>query len=349
MKFVILRDIMSATAVLSELKNRKFKPVYLFHGEESYYIDLFSDFIENKVLTDAEKGFNQTVLYGRDVDINTVLNAAKRYPMMSEYQVVLVKEAQDLKWGKGVEDKKGFDPLLAYLEKPLSSTILVFCYKYGKFDKRKKTYKAIEKNGLVFESTPIYDNKVGPWIEDYMKERSRKLHPSASALMAEYLGNNLSKVSNELDKLMLNVPKDREISVEDVQSNIGISKEFNVFELQTALVKRDAVKANRIINYFASNPKSNPIQMVLGALNTYFTKVLKFHYVKDSKDAPKELGVNPFFIKEYELAAKNYNLIKTFNVISYLREYDLKTKGVEATGNTDDGDLLKELIFKIMH
>jgi DNA polymerase III subunit delta len=340
---------MSASAVLNDLKNRKFKPVYLFHGEESYYIDLFSNYIENKVLTDAERGFNQTVVYGRDVDIITVLNAAKRYPMMSEYQVVLVKEAQDLKWGGKDDDKKGFDPLLSYLEKPLASTILVFCYKHAKFDKRKKTYKAIEKNGLVFESSPIYENKVAGWIEDYVKERGYRLHASASALMAEYLGNDLSKVSNELDKLMLNVPKEREINVEDVQNNIGISKEFNVFELQTALARRDALKANQIINYFAANPKSNPIQMVLGALNTYFTKVLKYHYVKDSPNVAQELGVNPFFIKEYEQAAKNYNLTKTFNVISYLRDYDLKTKGVDATGNTDDGDLMKELVFKIIH
>jgi DNA polymerase III subunit delta len=342
---------MNASSVLNDLKNRKFKPVYLFHGEESYYIDLFSDLIEKKVLTDAEKGFNQTVLYGRDTDIIAVLNAAKRYPMMSEFQVILVKEAQDLKWGgKGADDdKKGFDPLLSYLEKPLNSTILVFCYKYGKFDKRKKTYKAIEKNGLVFESSPLYDSKIPAWIDEYVKESGYKLHPSASALMAEYLGNDLSKVANELDKLMLNVPKDREITTVDIQDNIGISKEFNVFELQSALVRRDAFKATQIINYFAANTKSNPIQMVLGALNTYFTKVLKFHYIKDSQNVAQQLGVNPYFIKDYELAARNFNLTKIFNVINYLRDCDLKTKGVDATGNTNDGDLMKELIFKIIH
>jgi DNA polymerase-3 subunit delta len=341
---------MNASDLLKDLKNRKFKPVYLLHGEEPYYIDLFSEYIEKNVLTDAERGFNQTVLYGKDSDVTTVLNAAKRYPMMSEYQVILVKEAQDLKWGgKGEDDKKSTDPLLNYLESPLSSTILVFSYKYGKFDKRKKTYKAIEKNGVVFESSPIYDNKVPSWIEDFVKERAYRIHVSASALIGEYLGNDLSKVANELEKLMLNIQKGQEISVDDVQNNIGISKEFNVFELQAAIARRDSFKACQIINYFAANPKSNPIQLVLGNLNSYFTKILKFHYVKGSGNVAQELGVNPYFVKDYELAAKNYNLTKTFNVISHLRDYDLKTKGVDSTGNTEDGDLMKELIFKIIH
>lgn len=343
---------MTAAALLNDLKSRKFKPVYLFHGEEPYYIDLFGDFIEANLLTDAEKGFNQTVVYGRDTDIITVLNAAKRFPMMSEYQLVMVKEAQDMKWGKdGEDDKKGPDPLLSYLEKPVPSTILVFCYKHAKFDKRKKTYKAIEKNGLVFESGTIYDNKVPAWIEEYCKDKAYRIQPRAAALMAEYLGNDLSKISNELEKLMLNVPKSNEITVEDVQNNIGISKEYNVFELQDALARRDPLKANQIIDYFASNPKSNPIQMVLGALNTWFTKILKYHYVSDksTQSLAKELGVNPFFVKDYELAAKNYNAWKTIEVVGYLREYDLKTKGVDSTGNTTDGELLKELVFKIIH
>ncbi|RXF69793.1 DNA polymerase III subunit delta [Arcticibacter tournemirensis] len=342
---------MTVAALLNDLKARKFKPVYLFHGEEPFYIDLFSDYIEKNLLTDAEKGFNQTVLYGRDTDIMTVLNSAKRFPMMSDYQLVLIKEAQDMKWGKETDDKKSGDPFLAYLEKPLASTILVFCYKHGKFDKRKKTYKAIEKNGVVFESAVIYENKVPAWVEDFVREKAYRINPRAAALIAEYLGNDLSKISNELEKLMLNIPKGNEISVDDVQNNIGISKEYNVFELQDALAKRDILKANRIINYFGSNTKANPIQMVLGALNTWFTKILKYHYITDRspQTLAKELGVNPYFIKDYDLAAKSFNLSRTFEVISYLREYDLKTKGVDATGNTEDGDLLKELIFKILH
>jgi DNA polymerase-3 subunit delta len=343
---------MSASAILSQLKKREFKPVYLLHGDEPYYIDQVSDYIENNVLSDAEKGFNQTVFYGKDSDVMTILNTAKRFPMMSDYQVVLVKEAQELKWGKDGDDSgKSLDPILSYLENPLRNTILVFCYKYGKFDKRKKTYKAMEKHGVVFESPALYDNKIASWIEDIVKEKGYRIHARASALMAEHLGNDLSKIANELEKLMLNIQEGHEIQVEDVQDNIGISKEYNVFELQSAIVARDASKANTIINYFAANPKSNPIQLVFGALNSYFVKVLKYHYAADKspQGLARELGVNPYFLKDYQLAGRNYPVEKTFNVISYLREYDLKTKGVDATGNTEDGELLKELIFKIIH
>ena len=196
---------MTADDILKDLKNRKYKPLYLLHGEEPYFIDQVSNFVEHQLLSDAEKGFNQTVLYGKDTDIMTVLNAAKRYPMMADYQVVLVKEAQDMKWGSDDDDKKSINPLLSYLENPLPSTILVFCYKYGKFDKRKKTYKAIEKNGIIFESSPLYDSKIPSWIEGFVAEKGYKIDPQATAMLAEYLGNDLSKIANELEKLMLNV------------------------------------------------------------------------------------------------------------------------------------------------
>ncbi|WP_069659107.1 DNA polymerase III subunit delta [Arcticibacter eurypsychrophilus] len=342
---------MTASTLINDLKARKFKPAYLFHGEEAYYIDLFSDYIEKNLLSDAEKGFNQTVFYGRDVDMMTVLNSAKRYPMMSEFQLVLIKEAQDMKWGKDTDDKKSQDPLLAYLERPLASTILVFCYKHDKFDKRRKSYKAFEKAGVAFESASIYDNKVPGWVEDYVREKAYRMNPRASAMIAEYLGTDLSKISNELDKLMLNIPKGNEITAEDVQDNIGISKEYNVFELQAALAKRNVIKASQIITYFASNPKSNPIQLIIGALNTWFTRILKFHYITDKsqQNVAKVLSVNPYFVKDFEMAAKNYELGKVFDIISLLREYDLKTKGVDSTGNTDSGELMKELVYKIIH
>lgn len=343
---------MNINDLVKDLKNRKFKPVYLLHGEESYYIDKISDYIEENVLTDAEKSFNQSVFYGKDSDMMNILNAAKRYPMMSEYQVVLVKEAQELKWGKdGDDDKKSADPFLNYLENPLQSTILVFCFRNGKFDKRKKTYKAIEKKGIVFESASIYDNKVPAWIESFVREKDYSIQAQASALMAEYLGNDLSKVANELEKLMLNVKPGREISTDDVQNNIGISKEYNVFELQNAIARKDAFKVNQIINYFADNPKNNPIQLLLGALNSYFTKVLKFHYASDrsQQGLARELGVSPFFVKDFEFAGRNYSKDKVFRVISYLRECDMKVKGVDASGNTEQGELMKELLFKIIH
>ncbi|MES2873147.1 MAG: DNA polymerase III subunit delta [Bacteroidota bacterium] len=342
---------MNISELIKDLKNRKFKPVYLLHGEESYYIDKISDYIEQNALSDAEKGFNQTVFYGKDSDVMSIINSAKRFPMMSEFQVVIVKEAQDLKWGKDDEGKKSADPMLSYLENPLSSTILVFCYRNGKFDKRKKTFKAIEKRGVVFESAEIYDNKVPAWIEDFVREKGYTIHARASALMAEYLGNDLSKVANELEKLMLNVKKGQEITSKDVENNIGISKEYNVFELQTAIARKDAYKVNQIINYFAANPKNNPMPLVLGNLNNYFSKVLKYHYATDRspQGLARELGVAPFFVKDYETAGRSFSKQKTFQIISYLRECDLKSKGVDASGNTEDGELMKELLFKIIH
>ncbi|GAA4105215.1 DNA polymerase III subunit delta [Mucilaginibacter panaciglaebae] len=340
---------MTAADIIKDIKNRKLKPVYLLHGDEPYFIDLVSDYVERSLLSDAEKGFNQTVLYGKDTDVMTVLNAAKRYPMMSDCQVVLVKEAQEMKWGTESDDKKNINPLLSYLESPLQSTILVFCYKYGKFDKRKKVYKAIEKNGLVFESAALYDSKIPGWIEGYIAEKGYKINAQSSAMLSEYLGNDLSKIANELDKLMLNVAAGQEITLKLIQDNIGISKEYNVFELQSALGRKDALKVNQIINYFEANPKNNPIVLVLGNLNNFFTKVLVYHYVKDKsqQNLARELGVSPFFVKDYEQAARSYPYGKTMQIIHYLREYDVKSKGVES--NTDHGGLMKELMFKILH
>jgi DNA polymerase-3 subunit delta len=341
---------MTAQDIIKDLKARKFKPIYLLHGEEPYYIDQVINYVEDHLLTDMEKGFNQTVLYGKDTDMATILNAAKRYPMMSDYQVIIVKEAQDLKWAKETEGSgKEVEYILNYFEKPLTSTILILGYKYANFDKRKKIFKVISKSGLVFQSDLVRDYKLAQWIEDLVTEKGYRIAPQAAALMAEYLGADLSKIANEVDKLLLNITKAVTIDTELVQKNIGISKEYNVFELQKALASRNALKCNQIINYFADNPKSNPMVMVLANLNAYFSKVLKYHYLVNKNDAAKELGVNPFFIKDYELAARNYNINKSFDVISLLREYDLKSKGVDSTGNTTDGELLKELLFKMIH
>jgi DNA polymerase-3 subunit delta len=341
---------MTAVDIIKDLKARKFKPVYLLHGEEPYYIDQVIDYIEDNVLSDMEKGFNLTVLYGKDTDTATILNAAKRYPMMSEYQVIIVKEAQDLKWGKENEGTgKEADYFLNYFEKPLASTILVLGFKYANFDKRKKIFKAISKSGVVFQSDVVREYKLAQWIEDLVADKGYKIAPQAAALMAEYLGADLSKIENEIDKLLLNITKSTTIDTDLVQKNIGISKEYNVFELQKAIVTRNAFKCNQIINYFADNPKSNPMIMVLANLNSYFSKVLKYHYLQNKNDAAKELGVSPFFLKDYEMAARNYNINKIFDIIGLLRVYDLKSKGVDSTGNTTDGELLKELIFKMTH
>lgn len=333
---------MNISFILTDIKKRKFQPVYLLHGEESYFIDVISDALEHTVLNDAQKGFDQTVLYGKDTDFSTIVNAAKRYPMMSDHQLIIIKEAQDLKW-------KDDELLLKYVEQCTVSTVLVFDYKYGKFDKRKKLYKAIEKKGLVVESNKLYDDKVAAWVISYIKEQGWNIHPQAAALLSEYLGTELSKIVNELNKLMLNVPKDREIVVSDIEQNIGISKDFNVFELNTALAKRNAFKAYQIIDYFAANPKSNPLVLVLGTIAGYFTKVLKYHYIIDKSTAAKELGVHPFFMKEYELAARNYNRRKTFTIIEALKDADLKSKGMNVGGNTSTKDILTELIFTILN
>lgn len=341
---------MSAVAIIKDLKARKFKPLYLLQGEEPYYIDQVVEYMENNILSAAERGFNQTVLYGKDTDMATILNAAKRYPMMAEYQLIIVKEAQDLKWAKETEgSSKETEFVLNYFEKPLPSTILVFAYKYANFDKRKKIYKSITKSGVVFQSDLVRDYKLMPWIEEHVKEKGYKIDPQAAALMAEYLGTDLSKISNEIDKLLLNINKETIITSEHIQKNIGISKEYNVFELQKALAMRNVLRCNQIINYFAANPKANPMVMVMANLNSYFTKILRYHYLANKNDAAKELGVSPYFIKDYEMAARTFSDSKTFDIISLLRAYDLKSKGLESTGNTTDGELLKEMLFKMLH
>ena len=341
---------MSAVEIIKDLKARKFKPLYLLQGEEPFYIDQVVDYMEAEVLSDAEKGFNQTILYGKDTDMATILNAAKRYPMMAEYQLIVVKEAQDLKWTKETEgSSKEAEFVMGYFENPLPSTILVLAYKYGTFDKRKKIYKSIAKNGVIFQSDLVRDYQLPAWIEAFVKTKDYKIDPRAAALMAEYLGSDLSKISNEVEKLFLNLAPGTAITTDHIQKNIGISKEYNVFELQKAMVTRNVVKCNQIINYFANNPKANPMVMVMANMGSYFTKLLKYHFLKNKNDAAKELGISPFFVKDYEAAARTFDYVKTMDIISLLRAYDLKSKGLDSSGNTTDGELMKELLYKIIH
>ncbi len=344
--------------IISELKKKVYRPVYFLMGEEAYFIDMISDYIEQNVLDDSEKEFNQTILYGRDVSASDIVNAAKRFPMMSEHQVIIVKEAQNIKdlvakdkeGAKEKDKEKAKLPFEAYIENPQKSTILVVCYKYKTLDKRTATAKAIDKNAVLFDSKKIYDNKVPDWINNYLKGKEYTVSPQASALLGEYLGTNLSKISNELDKLMINLPPKSEISLEHIQTNIGISKEYNVFELQTAVGKKDVLKANRIINYFSSNEKEHPLVMTMSSLYGYFCKLLSYQFLTDKSkpSVASALGVNPFFVGDYERAAKNYSVTKLKSIFGYLREYDLKSKGVDS-GTASQGELLKELIFKILH
>ena len=331
---------MNIQSIIADIKNKKLSAVYLLHGEEPFYIDLISDTIESTVLQEAQKGFDQSVIYGKDVEIHTIVSMAKRYPMMSDHQVIIVKEAQNLKW-------KDDEILQRYLENPTPSTVLVFAHKYSKFDKRRKSYKIMDSIGTVFESNKIFDNKIAPWIEQQLHEKGRKIHPHAAIMLGDYLGTNLSKIANELEKLILNTASNKEITSTDIENNIGISKDFNVFELNTALAKRNAVKAFQIVDYFSANPKSNPMPVIIGALGNYFIKILKYHYLKDK--TAKELGVHPFHLKEYEFAARNYNRKKTFEIIHLIKEYDLKSKGLNIGHLTASNDILTELIFKILN
>jgi DNA polymerase-3 subunit delta len=270
---------MTIENILADIKKRAFKPVYFLHGEESYYIDFIADLLEKVVLTEAEKGFNQTILYGKEVDMLTIISTAKRYPMMSDFQLVIVKEAQNIKFGKG--DTKDADPFASYLENPLKSTVLVFCHKYGSLDKRLKIAKAIEKNGVLFESKKLYDNQVSEWAMNFVGTKGFKLDTKAGAMVAEYLGNDLSKVANELEKVMINMGDRKTITMDDIQKNVGISKEYNTFEFNTAIAKRDVLKANKIVDYFAANKKENPLVVTIGQLNTYFSKIFTYYYLAD--------------------------------------------------------------------
>lgn len=338
---------MNVHSIIADIQQRRFNPLYLLHGEESHYIDVISNLLEESVLQEAQKGFDQTVLYGKDTDMTTIVNMAKRYPMLSDYQVIIVKEAQALSWKK--EDE--LELLSKYLENPTPSTILVLAYKHGTLDKRLKIYKLIQKAGVVFESKRLYDNQIAAWITEEVQKRGRKIDLQAAALMSEYLGTSLSKIDNELQKMLLNIPRGQEISSKDIEDNIGISKDYNVFELTKALSVRNTTKAFQIINYFEANPKANPMPLVMGSLAAYFIRLLKYHYLpeKSSKTVAKVLGISPHFSREYDVAARNYNMRKTFDIISVLREYDLKSKGVDVSQHITNGELMREMVFKILN
>ncbi len=333
---------MTYLQIIKEIKAKKYSPIYLLHGAESYYIDKISKYIEDNVLTEGEKSFNQMIMYGKDTDHKTLIDTCSRYPMMASHQVVILKEAQEMKTLK---------ELLPYIERPVHSTILVICFKHKKFDGRTKFGKLVKQKALVFESKKLYDNQIPDWIQSYLKDKKLTISPSAAALVAEYLGEDLSKVSNELDKLAINLAPGTEVNEKHIQEQIGISKEYNVFELQKALGTKNVVKSNRIINYFISNPKKNPLVVVVGTLFNFFSKVYLTHFLKNSseREMMEKLGVrHAFFLKDYKLAARNYPFQQSQNVISILKEYDLKSKGVDRV-NATEGDLMKEMVFKILH
>lgn len=327
--------------IVSAIKNGNIAPVYFLMGEEPYYIDRIAAFIEENVLTEEERGFNQMILYGRDVTIDEITANAKRYPMMAEYQVVVVKEAQEL--------SRTIENLVSYVDNPQPSTILVLCYKYKTIDKRKKLYKSLRKNGVLFESKKLYENQVGEWIRRVLSGKGYTISHKAAQMLVEFLGTDLGKINNELEKLQLIIPEGSQITPELIEENIGISKDFNNFELRKAIGEGDFLKASRIINYFAQNPKDNPTVVTISLLYNFFSQLLHYHGLQDKspKSVASALRINPYFVNEYQNAARNYPMKKVSRVIGFLRESDVKSKGVGAS-NMSTGDLLKEVLVKIM-
>lgn len=333
--------------ILSNLKNNQYAPVYFLQGEESYFIDEVIKYIEKHAMEESLRSFNQVVLYGKDADIPTILNHAKGFPMMAERKVVILKEAQEIA-GFGKENNEKM--LMSYLENPQPSTVLVFGYKYKTLDKRKKIGKTMDQKAVLMTATKFYDNQIPSWVETFVRSRNRTIDQKALQLIVENIGNNLTRIANEVDKMLINVGGDTKITAEHVYKNIGISKEYNVFELQKALSFKNVMKANEIIAYFKSDSKSNPIIPIIANLFSFFNKLLLLHHSKDKSDKhlASLLGVHPFFVKEYTMAAKNYPMGKVISNIRHIKIADMKSKGIDYPSQSE-GEILKELIFNLIH
>ncbi len=327
--------------IFKQLQAKTYAPIYLLEGEEPYYVDLISDYIEENVLDESERDFNLTILYGKETNVGEVFSAVKRYPMMSNYNVVILKEAQSF-------DK--LDELEKYFQAPDPTSIFVICYKYKKADKRKSFVKAIAKNGIVFTSDKLYDNQVQKWIDEYCIKNQYKIESKSNQMLIEFLGNDLSKIANELTKLFIIIPKGTVITPAIIEKNIGISKDYNAFELTKAFGTRDYFRIYSVVQHFEANSKDNPPQKVIPMMFPYFQKLLKYHYTDDKSrtNLIKVLGVGPQYIDEYINASRFFNLERTLKSISIMREYDLKSKGLEASTGVKGSDLIKEMVIKII-
>lgn len=331
-------------AILQDIRNRIFKPVYLLMGDESYYIDLICDAIIENALNENERDFNQTILYGADVDdFAIVVNAAKRFPMMAEHQLIVVKEAQNI---------RGIENLSYYLQKPLMSTILVICYKNGTL-KNKKILAGIEKIGLVYESKKLYENQLPAFINTYVAAKKLAIDPKAVSMLADFVGNDLSRLSGELDKLAISLPEgSMRITPESVERNVGVSKDFNNYELLNAIVTRNVSKAAQIVQYFEQNPKNNPLVVTISVLFNFFSNLLLCFFAADRSEngLVKELNLRSVYqARDYTTAMRNYNAFKCIDIIDLIRRYDARSKGIGSGASSNDGDLLKELVFKILY
>lgn len=328
--------------ITKDIKAGNIKPIYFFMGDEPYYIDKLTEFIEQNILQEHERDFNQTILYGRDVTMEDVVGNAKRYPMMADRQVVVVREAQEL--------SRTIDKLESYAENPQPTTVLVFAYKYKTLDKRKKITKLLDKVGVVYESKKMYENQVGDWIKRVLSGQGYSIEPKAAAILVEFLGTDLSKINNELEKLKIILPKGHTFTPKDIEENIGFSKDYNNFELRKAIGEKDQFKAYKIIDHFSQNPKDNPLVVTTGLVFGFFSQLLQYHGLKDKSqfNAAKVLKVSPYFVKDYEVAFRNYPMKKVSAIVAALRDIDVKSKGVGASSMTQH-DLLKEMLIKIFN
>lgn len=336
--------VLTDKQLIDSLKEGKYLPIYLLTGEENYYIDIISDYFEKNVIDPGFSDFDMTVVYGRDVTMRSVISLAQQFPMMSPVRLVLVKEAQDI-------DSPEWELLPKYLDSPQPQTLLVFCYRHKKLDKRSAAYKAIAKVGGICEHAKLRDYEVPDWIGSYVNQHGYSITQRGSMLIAEHIGNDLGKITNELAKVFISLQEGDTINEDIIEREIGISKEYNIFELQKAIGTRNVVQCNRIVNHFAANPKENPIQMILPTLYNYLIKIMIYHQLEDKSQssAASALKVNPYFVRDYATAASNYSLGKLASCISYINDADLRSKGIRNANTVTDGEILKELIFKIIH
>ena len=331
---------MSVEKIITDWKQKKFGQVYWLEGEENFYIDQVVEYAEHHILSDAEAEFNLSIFYGRDANWADLINACRRYPMFSDKQVVILKEAQQM---------RDIDKLEGYIEKPLSSTILVVAHKEKKLDGRSKLSKQLKQHAVVLSTKKLYENQLPEWANSQVQKKGFTISRKAVMLLVEHIGNDMSRINNEIDKLLLNLGSRKSITEEDIEQYVGVSKEYNVFELQEALQRKDLAKAIRIIQYFGSNPKAAPIQMILPALYSFFSKVYMLFGVPsgDEKSAVAATGIAPYFIKDYRLAEKNYEYAGIEQALLLLHEYNLRSIGINDTG-TEDASLMKEMVWKIM-
>jgi DNA polymerase-3 subunit delta len=333
--------------ILADLKGKKYAPVYFLQGEETYFIDVISDYIEANVLSDSEKGFNQVVVYGKDASMATILTHARRFPMMAERQVVIVKEAQDI---QDLNKETGAKLLLDYLSRAVPSTVLVFCHKNKSLDKRKELGKKIDQLAITINTKKLYDNQLPEFVSDYAREKKLGIEDRAIQALCEYVGNDLHRLTNEIDKLMIAIKAGESITVDQVMNQVGVSKEYNIFELQKAIINRDTLLANKIVNYFESNTKKNPMIPVVAYLFSFFSKLLAGSVATDKSDKGlvSVLKISPYAARDYSLALRQYPTQKIIGNISHIKEADLKLKGVNSGAETD-GQIFRELVYKLMN